>query len=232
MKAILHNLMAALLPSLFLSLAAAPAFSQSTGSGGTAATAAPAPAAGTSPQTVHYHYHFHQYPNVPTAALMYPNYSTPNMTGAWNGYYPVPPSTAVPTQAQPYPPGYIPGPYAPLPFQNTAPNAPTAKGVIHVFLPTADATVYLNGQKMRGKGKDRRLVTDVLAMSREYQFWVTATFKENGESVTKYRKVDVGAANTPWPISPGQPRRTRSNFLLGQWIRIPWCPTTTTKCSN
>ena len=30
-------------------------------------------------------------------------------------------------------------------------------------------------------------------MSRDCQYWVTATFKENGESVTKYRKVDVGA---------------------------------------
>ena len=41
--------------------------------------------------------------------------------------------------------------------------------------------------------KDRRLVTDVLVMSRDYRYWVTATFKENGESVSKHRKVGVGA---------------------------------------
>lgn len=90
--------------------------------------------------------------------------------------------------------GYFPGPFAPLPGQNTNPNAPTAQGVIHVFLPTSDAVVYINGQQLRAKkGKDRKFTTPVLPTNREFQYWVTASFNRNGESVTEYRKVDVGA---------------------------------------
>ena len=46
---------------------------------------------------------------------------------------------------------------------------------------------------MRGAGKDRKYTTPVLASNQEYQYWVTATFPQNGESVTQYRKVYVGA---------------------------------------
>ncbi len=98
-----------------------------------------------------------------------------------------------PTAAWPYPAGYVPSPYAPLPFANMAPNAPTAQGIIHVFLPTANAIVLLNGQKIRGTGKDRKLTTPVLPGNREFQYWVTATFNRGGQTVTEYRKVDVGA---------------------------------------
>ena len=91
--------------------------------------------------------------------------------------YALPPATFSPTPANPYPAGYIPGPFAPIGFQNLNPNAPTAQGVIHVFLPTKDAVVYLNGQKMRGTGKDRKFTTPVLQANQEYQYWVTATFR-------------------------------------------------------
>ncbi|MGO8751326.1 MAG: TIGR03000 domain-containing protein [Thermoguttaceae bacterium] len=98
-----------------------------------------------------------------------------------------------PTAAWPYPAGYVPGPYAPLPFANTNPNVALAKGVVHVFLPTADAIVLLNGQKIRGTGKDRKLTTPPLPGNREFQYWVTATFNRGGQTVTEYRKVDLGA---------------------------------------
>ncbi len=97
-------------------------------------------------------------------------------------------------QAQPYPSSYIPGPFAPTGFQNMAVGAPSAQGVIHVFLPTSDAVLYINGQKLRAqKGKDRKFTTPVLPSNREFQYWVTATFPQNGESVTQYRKAIVGA---------------------------------------
>ena len=86
-----------------------------------------------------------------------------------------------------------PVPYAPLPFANITPNAPTAQGIIHVFLPTANAIVLLNGQKIRGTGKESKLTTPVLPGNREFQYWVTATFNRGGQTVTEYRKVDVGA---------------------------------------
>ena len=53
--------------------------------------------------------------------------------------------------------------------------------MIHVFLPTKGAIVYLNGQKMHGTGKDRRFTTAVLPPNQEFQYWVTATFNQNGE---------------------------------------------------
>ena len=48
-------------------------------------------------------------------------------------------------------------------------------------------------RQQRGSGKDRRLTTPVLPLNREFQYYVTAVFKRGGESVTEYRKVDVGA---------------------------------------
>jgi uncharacterized protein (TIGR03000 family) len=163
------------------------AFSQSPGSSTPAAAASPG---NPSPPTVHYHYHYH----APMSSLLYPPYYADPYNGrASNASYPLPPTASSPTQANPYPAGYIPGPFAPMGFQNLNPNAPSAQGVIHVFLPTKNAVVYLNGQKMRGTGKDRKFTTPVLPANQEYQYWVTATFEQNGESVTQYRKVDVGA---------------------------------------
>jgi uncharacterized protein (TIGR03000 family) len=190
MKWILRDMKAAMLAGMLLCLMPAPVFPQSAGSENPAAPPRPA---GSSLPVIHYHYHVHNYGRIPTQAVTYPNYATPYTAGAWNPYNPMPPSTAAPTQAQPYPPGYILGPYAPLGFQNAAPGAPPAQGVIHVFLPTSHAAVYLNGQKMRGEGKDRKFTTPVLQSNKEYQYWVTATFKQNGESVTQYRKVVLGA---------------------------------------
>jgi uncharacterized protein (TIGR03000 family) len=157
-------------------------------------TPAPASPASPAPPVIHYHYHFHQYGNVPLSSLMYPTtYATP-ATGATNMSYPMLPNTAPPTQAQPYPPGYVPGPFAPTGFQNMAPAAPTAQGVIHIFLPSSDAAVYINGQELRvKKGKDRKFTTPVLPSNREFQYWVTATFQQGGENVTQYRKAIVGA---------------------------------------
>jgi uncharacterized protein (TIGR03000 family) len=105
----------------------------------------------------------------------------------------MPPAAFTPTQSNPYPQGYLYGPYAPTGFQNFNPSAPSAQGVIHVFLPSKNAVVYLNGQKMRGTGKDRKFTTPMLPANQSFQYWVTATFDENGESTTHYRKVDVGA---------------------------------------
>jgi uncharacterized protein (TIGR03000 family) len=165
------------------------AFSQSPGS---PAPAAAVPPANSSAQTVHYHYHYHYHPQM--ASLQYPSYSANPYYGiAPNTSYALPPAGFTSTQANPYPQGYIPGPFAPTGFQNFNPSAPSAQGVIHVFLPTKDAIVCLNGQQMRGKGKDRKFTTPILPANQSFQYWVTATFDQNGESVTQYRKVDVGA---------------------------------------
>ncbi len=140
------------------------------------------------------HYHFHQYNFMPPQGLVYPNYyATPVTTGTYNRYYPLEPSFPSPTVEQPYPPGYLPGPFAPSGFQNLAPNASSTQGVIYVFLPTADAVVYLNGQEMRGDGRNRKFTTPVLASNSEFQYWVTAVFPQGGQTITKYRKAIVGA---------------------------------------
>ncbi len=181
----------ALLLAAVACLIAVQAFSQAPGS---APPAAAVPAAIVSPQTVHYHYHYHFHYSPPASSSYYPpDYGDPNSARAPSAYYPLPPAAFSPTQANPNPPGYIRSQFAPLGFQNLNPNAPSAQGVIHVFLPTKDAVVSLNGQQMRGKGKDRKFTTPVLQANQEYQYWVTATFTQNGESVTQYRTVDIGA---------------------------------------
>ena len=189
MKWILRDMKAAMLASMLLCLMAAPTFPQSAGSENPAAPPRPG---GSSPSAIHYHYHFHNYGNMPTQALTYPNYATPYTAAAWNPYNPMPPSTAAPTQAQPYPPGYILGPYAPLGFQNAAPGRAGPGG--ESCLPA--------GQRRRGvserpedarQRKGPQVHHTVLQSNKEYQYWVTATFKQNGQSVTKYRKVVLGA---------------------------------------
>ena len=130
MKWILRDMKAAMLAGMLLCLMPAPVFPQSAGSENPAAPPRPA---GSSLPVIHYHYHVHNYGRIPTQAVTYPNYATPYTAGAWNPYNPMPPSTAAPTQAQPYPPGYILGPYAPLGFQNAAPGAPPPRS--HSCLP-------------------------------------------------------------------------------------------------
>jgi uncharacterized protein (TIGR03000 family) len=141
---------------------------------------------------VHNHTHYHYY--APTSALTYPSYANPTTTRALNARYPLPPNQVPPTQAHPYPRGYVPGQFAPLPFQNTLPNAPPDEGVIHVFLPAVEADVYLNGQQMKGSGSNRKYTTPPLQPNREFQYWVVARFERDGQKVTDHRKIFLGAS--------------------------------------
>lgn len=170
-----------------LGLATAGAFSQEEES------AAPpkAPANAAAPQ-IHYHYHTHIH-SLPS--WMYPGYSGGFTPGRALTSFPQSSSVPPPTAANPNPAGYVPGPYAPLPFANRDPRAPADEGVIHVFLPVADAVVYLNGQKMRGSGKDRQFTTPILPAGQTYQYYVTAKYKQDGQPVTEYRKVVLVAGS-------------------------------------
>ena len=68
------------------------------------------------------------------ASLMYPSYNANPYNGmASNASYPLPPAAFSPTQANPYPAGYIPGPVSRRVSRTKIPNAPSAEGVIHVF---------------------------------------------------------------------------------------------------
>ena len=135
------------------------------------------------PQSLHYE---------GNGGWIYPSFAKPYAIGGPWASFPRPyPFTSTPEH--PYPPDDPYGPYAPLPFRNNTPPAPADKGVIQVFLPSAEADVYLNGQKTRGIGTTRRLLTGLMPPGGEFQYWVTASYLENGEKVTKYRKVEVGA---------------------------------------
>ena len=166
------------------------------------------------PPQIHYHYHVH-YQAPPE--LGYPN--SVNQYVPWGPmtYYPWPYSFS-PTQAHPYPPNNPIGPYAAFPFASGSPTVPQDKGVIEVFLPTAKADVFLNGQKTRTSGKTRRLLTPLLPRNQEYLYYVTATYAENGETVTKYRKVEVARGNIRWRTSRVNPWIIRSNFPPGRSI--------------
>ena len=62
-----------------------------------------------------------------------------------------------------------------------------------MLLPTPAAKVYLNGERMRGAGDARIFTTPVLPLDKEFQYYVTARYPEQGHVVTTYRKLDVGA---------------------------------------
>jgi uncharacterized protein (TIGR03000 family) len=141
---------------------------------------------------IHYHYHYHLHVHSSPLGI-YPGYDSPYVPGGPMTSFPLPYPYRAPTQAHPYPSWYLPGLFAAPPFENTNPRAPRDKGVIDVFLPVADAKVYLNGQEMRGTGKNRTLTTPLLPLNQEYQYYVTVRYKKDGETVTDYRKLDLGA---------------------------------------
>jgi len=141
------------------------------------------------PPQIHYHFHYH----APSTLWRYPGYDDRFVPGGPLTSFPLPGPWVPPTAAHPYPPGYLVGPFAPLAFENTNPRAPQDKGTIEVFLPVANAEVYLNGHEMRGTGKTRKFTTPLLPLDEEFQYYVTATYKRKGETISDYRKVDVGA---------------------------------------
>jgi uncharacterized protein (TIGR03000 family) len=141
--------------------------------------------------TVHYHVHNHyHYAPTPTAA-----------SASGVGPLPGTPPQMMASEAVTnlYAPGFAAFPFAPLPTQNRVsnPDDPNARaadyGTIHVFLPVADAEVYLQGQKMKGTGKSRFLTTGFLDVGDDYEFFVTARVRQGGRMMTDYRKVVVGA---------------------------------------
>ena len=209
--------------AMLLGPIAAEAFSQESNSATAATTESSADTesiAGNSTTEIHHH-HYHHYPPHWWGAPMYPNpypYRVPGMP------YPMSYRPFVPTPAQPYPSWYVPGQNTPMPFPNTtADNAELSEGIIHVFVPNADAEVFLNGQKMRGSGKDRRFVTPPLEPNRTYQYFVTARLKRGDEPVTEYRKIflDAGGYNVadftrPAKTSPFEkPMDTPVRFTAG-----------------
>lgn len=132
---------------------------------------------------------FHEHLSAP---WMYPGYSNMFVPGGPMTSFPMPNRGETPNRYQPYPPSYLRGPFAPLPFPNANPEAAPDHGTIEVFLPVANADVYLNGQKMKGTGKDRTFTTGLLQPNQVYQYYVTAKYSQNGEPYTDYRKVVVG----------------------------------------
>jgi uncharacterized protein (TIGR03000 family) len=173
-------------------------------------------AAGPPGPSIHYHthYHFAPAPYASPPPRVYPSYDTPYLPGSPAASFPLPYQQQPPTPAQPYPSYWEPGSFVPPPFPGNY-QQPATEGVIHVFLPVADATVYLNGQQMRGSGATRKFVTPPLDPDRAFQYWVTAKFNRDGHPVVEYRRVflaagDYAVANflQPPKFSPyGQPVR-------------------------
>ena len=170
METRLQCMRACLLAGLFVCVVGAPTYSQPPNPSDAALRASQP---GTQPQVIHYHFHQHYY-------LAPWNASAPAWSSPSSGSYGARPGapgngpsygadTSFPGIDFTYGPfGMVPVPnHAPLPMSNTAAGVPTAQAVIHVFLPTADAVVYLNGHKMRGTGKDRRIATGPLPPGRE-----------------------------------------------------------------
>ncbi len=109
--------------ALVACLIAFQAFSQSPSS---SLPATAAPPANASPQTVHYHYHYHYHAATP-APLYQPYYVDAYGGRAPAGSYGQPSPASSPTPANPYPAGYVPGPFTPMGFLNTNPNAPSTR---------------------------------------------------------------------------------------------------------
>jgi uncharacterized protein (TIGR03000 family) len=90
---------------------------------------------------------------------------------------------------------YVPEPdYAlPPPTVGPSPAAQPVAARVEVILPDPAAEVSFNGQKIEGKGANRRLLTPPLQPGQYYHYRVTATWTQDGKAVTEERMVDVSA---------------------------------------
>jgi uncharacterized protein (TIGR03000 family) len=69
-------------------------------------------------------------------------------------------------------------------------------GRIEVFLPHADAVVFVNGSKSTSKGRHRLFKTPTLGSGKQYTARVVATWTHDGQEVRAERRVHVTAGNT------------------------------------
>jgi uncharacterized protein (TIGR03000 family) len=123
---------------------------------------------------------------------MYPGYTYPYVHGGPNPSFQIQ-RYATPTAEQPYPPEYLTTAVAPPPLLEDTVDLRTSYGIIHVFVPVADAVVYLNGQEVPGSGTHRRIRTPLLSLDNSYRYYATATYDKDGQKQTEYRQLVVGA---------------------------------------
>jgi uncharacterized protein (TIGR03000 family) len=71
----------------------------------------------------------------------------------------------------------------------TTPN----RGALHVKLPTNNATVLFDGEKMMGFGKERWILTPKMATGESTKFQIQAVWTENGKDVKEVREGRVTA---------------------------------------
>lgn len=127
--------------------------------------------------------------------------------GYWPANYPYP--------YQPYPtyypmpvdsgPSYTPSYHAPITStqQVVIPHPsgelrvpPVNAAFIQIYLPDEFGTIQFDGVKASSIGTTRYYVTPDLKPGKEYEYKVTATFKQNGKNVTVNRTIDVAAGQT------------------------------------
>jgi uncharacterized protein (TIGR03000 family) len=125
----------------------------------------------------------------------YPSYSYPYTTYySWAPYYYYPSGTYYPYASS-----------APVTTSTSAYLAPDGATVsaanygerlndkrahLRVQVP-ANAKVWLNGQAMRQRGRERDFYSPVLKSGKKYEYEVRARWKENGKTVDETKKVDV-----------------------------------------
>ena len=104
--------------------------------------------------------------------------------------------------------------------------------MIAIYLPVADADVYINGQKARGIGDIRYVLTGLMPPGGWYQYWVKASYPEYGQQVSEYRKVEVGPGEITVADFLRQPRRNSINLPSGPLDNNELVPPTPTAGKN
>lgn len=78
--------------------------------------------------------------------------------------------------------------------KTSANAAPTRdRGALHIKLPTKDATVLFDGQKMIGMGIERWVLTPVIANGETAKYQVQALWTEDGKEVHQVREGTISA---------------------------------------
>ena len=118
-------------------------------------------------------------------------YSNPSNGVGPNASYPLPPTAFTPTQNNPFPNGYIPGPFAATRAFRARTPTRQVPGVIHVFLLMKDAhRVFERPEDAWQRQGSQISTTATLPPNQEFQYWVTANLR------AKWRDSD--------PISQGR----------------------------
>ncbi len=121
--------------------------------------------------------------------------------------------------------------YNAVPSQSSTSNygdlAPNGQAWLRVILPDPNARLHIEGQQMQQTGTERVFYTPSLNRSSIYPYTLRATWMENGQEISREKKIDVMVGQTYIvnfaerdAAAAGAPLAMPSKTISGEFVRI------------